>query len=71
VDTVDKLKAIVSCVHVKTVNQPVLGHPTPHILVMKPYAIYIAVEEQVVKIVCPDCFIRASTQALYTTHPSA
>lgn len=63
-ETVDKLTEIVSCEHVHMAPNPVLGSRTPHVMLNKPSgALFVAVEEGKVKILCSSC----ATIALQTT----
>lgn len=59
-----EVSEIVSCVHLDMLKQPVVGHPTLHVMLyVKGMYLYVAVEEGRIKICCPDCFYNA-TQTL-------
>lgn len=53
------LKEIVWCDHLKVSEMPWKGIPTPHIFLHDCH-VYIVVEENKVKMVCPICWIKSA-----------
>lgn len=56
----ERLKEIVWCVHLRLIPSPLVLSPVAHAY-LPPQKTYIIVEEQKVKLVCPECW-RAGTK---------
>jgi hypothetical protein len=54
-DSVDNLREIVWCNHLKITPRPLVHTEVPHVYIHS--RCYLAVEEGKVKILCPDCWI--------------
>lgn len=58
-----KIKEMVACDHLPVVWQPLINQSAPHAYLRG--ELYIVVEEQKVKLVCPYCFRKAVLPSLY------
>lgn len=59
-ETVDKLREIVWCLHLKITPRPIARSEVPHIFIHDQKC-YMAVEEGKVKLVCQECWKLAAT----------
>ena len=58
-DNSEKLKEIIWCEHLVVVCSPLIGSQVPHIF-LRGAPVYLVVEENVVKLICPPCWLLAT-----------
>jgi len=58
-DNLEKLREIIWCDHLGVVCSPLIGSETPHIF-LHDGPVYLVVEENVVKLICPPCWLLAT-----------
>lgn len=59
VDNSEKLKEIIWCEHLEVVRNPLRGSQVPHVF-LRGAPVYLIVEENVVKLICPPCWLLAT-----------